>query len=484
MKPEPLIKAYSQIDIQEYRCLLSLMKEWEQTKPFAGKKVLLNAHLTLITLTMVHALWIAGAEVDVTAIHPLVVHGPERERFDTVTPLKEAGVCYYPDGAIPKDKRVNYYDVTFDCGAGLVGLVIPKQGSVEFTKTDYRVYEKIAYPVLDVGSSKSKKVETHFGTGDGLVRALIYYVENYVHSVKQRLQQIEAALKTDMQPAERTALIREIQMLKLSLSSIVPSSLFTEHKFVIFGYGKVGRGIAAALEGAGVSKSNIVVVDVAEAPIWHAKKDGFINTIYFNKQRDPSAINKIQFALANAFCAISATGIANVISDTFPKEFFDKVAIKVNMGTYDEFGRSFNEYEVLFNKKPVNFILPDPTAVVYLDPVFKILLKSGELLLTSRLTAGVHSIPEQLDKAVRLEWSTGADGDGQHAVWKHTTSIEKLRYFIQHAVAGDLSPPSSPPLYFFSLGSSDMSRIRALSDGSSTTTKTLQQTPVDLSTSI
>ena len=128
MKPEPLIKAYSQIEPEEYRCLLSLMEEWRVSKPFVGKKVLMNAHLTLITLTMVHALWLGGAEVDITAISPLVVHGPEKGKFDTVTPLLEAEVCYYPNGAIPENKKRDYYDVTFDCGAELLGLVIPKKG--------------------------------------------------------------------------------------------------------------------------------------------------------------------------------------------------------------------------------------------------------------------------------------------------------------------------------------------------------------------
>lgn len=485
MNPEPLIKAYSQVDGQEYRCLLNLMKEWAVTKPFAGKKILMNTHLTLITLTMIHALWIAGAEIEITSTQSLVVHGPEKGKFDSVTPLEEAGIRYYQDGNIPENRRVNYYDVTFDYGAELVGLVIPKQGSVELTRTDYNLYKKISYPILDVDSSKTKKVETHFGTGDGLVRALIHYVENYVYCIKQRLQQIETALTTDIQPIERTALVRETQMLKLGLSSIMPSALFTQNKFVIFGYGKVGRGIAAALAGAGVNKNNVVIIDTAEAPIFHAIKDEFTNAIYLDKQHDPDVMNKIQSALANAFCAISATGIANVISDTFPKDFFNKVVIKINMGTYDEFGRSFSEYEILFNKKPVNFILPYPTAVVYLDPVFKILLKSGELLLTTELTPGVHPIPEQLDTEVRLEWSSGIYGDRHHAVWKHTTSIEKLRYFIQNAVSGDLSPPSSPPSFYFFTRTSDYTRERASSRESCCETgKLLPQPPVNLSTSV
>ncbi len=64
---QPLLDAYAPyIPIKDRHCLHQLELDWEQRKPLKDKTVLVNMHLTRITLALIIALLKSGARVEVT----------------------------------------------------------------------------------------------------------------------------------------------------------------------------------------------------------------------------------------------------------------------------------------------------------------------------------------------------------------------------------------------------------------------------------
>jgi hypothetical protein len=90
----------------------------------------------------------------------------------------------------------------------------------------------------------------------------------------------------------------------------------------------------------------------------------------FSIQKD---IEAIKILLGSTNCAITATGVKNCISQHLSLSHFHTVEYLVNMGTHDEWGPSFPKDRILFNKRPLNFMLDYPTKVCYLDPIFAVL---------------------------------------------------------------------------------------------------------------
>jgi adenosylhomocysteinase len=58
----------------------------------------------------------------------------------------------------------------------------------------------------------------------------------------------------------------------------------------------------------------------------------------------------------------------------------------------------FKSNEILADKKPINFVLEEPTQLKYLDPVFYLHNKSIEYLITGK------PLPPEEDKAVLKNW--------------------------------------------------------------------------------
>jgi len=122
------------------------------------------------------------------------------------------------------------------------------------------------------------------------------------------------------------------------------------------------------------------------------------------------------------YACITATGVQNVMSQYFELLDFEKVPLLVNMGTPDEWGNKFPEDIILNKKKPANFMLEYPTEIIYLDPIFYLLLESGKRLLTKEFTGGLHAIPEKIDKEVLSSWMR----QHKEKVWQHTKSQRKV----------------------------------------------------------
>ncbi|MCX6210977.1 MAG: adenosylhomocysteinase, partial [Bacteroidetes bacterium] len=89
--------------------------------------------------------------------------------------------------------------------------------------------------------------------------------------------------------------------------------------------------------------------------------------------------------------------------NAYPHAWF-KDKILANLGVYDEFGPQFSQEEVLNQKKPVNFVLNDPTPIRYIDPEFYLHNIAALSLIETQYTNGVHDIPRELDKELIDEW--------------------------------------------------------------------------------
>ncbi len=108
---------------------------------------------------------------------------------------------------------------------------------VELTQTDPALYKNLNFPVITVDHSLTKSIETSLGTGDSLVRL--------IHRLARQ------SMTVLMSQAVILGSHPDFFHLPVLLSMLSMARLFSHHQFMIFGYGKVGKGIVNALESAG-----------------------------------------------------------------------------------------------------------------------------------------------------------------------------------------------------------------------------------------
>jgi len=196
-----------------------------------------------------------------------------------------------------------------------------------------------------------KLLETLFGTGDGFIRAITWLTHQGLH----------------------------------------------DKKFLVFGYGKVGRGIVQSLI---KFTDKIAVVD--HSPM--ARNAAAARGIKYIDSRDRE---KIKEELKDVAFVVTATGVKNLLSDVYhfnPLDFHG--AILSNMGAYDEYGNNFGLNDVLFEKKPLNFSVSEPTTMKYLDPVLYAHNIGIDLILTSTIQPGYHAFPQKMAKDILDRWAT------------------------------------------------------------------------------
>jgi adenosylhomocysteinase len=311
-----------------------------RTRPYRGLKILHNIPLTVEAVLKIETLLQGGADVTASCITLL----PPRQ--DAVDILKAANVEIQIEHNFKSD-----YDFHLDCCGELI-LIPPKKGAVELTQTGGELYKKspLTYPVISVDDSPLKLLETLFGTGDGFIRAL--------------------ALSTYQG--------------------------FHDKKFMIFGYGKVGRGIVQSLI---KFTDKIVVIDVNHLAMKSAMARGI-------KYIDSHSREKIKEELKGTDFVVTATGIKNLLSDFyhFTKQDFNQ-AILSNMGADDEYGHNFSIDDVLFEKKPLNFSTSQPTTMKYLDPVLYAHNISIDLILSQKIQPGYHAFPEKMARDILNHWA-------------------------------------------------------------------------------
>ena len=144
---------------------------------------------------------------------------------------------------------------------------------------------------------------------------------------------------------------------------------------LLFGHGRVGRSIEYVLTQAGAT---VRIVDPAQGHVF-----------------SPALLD-------GADLAIAATGVLHALAP-FAQLLFDSGALLVNMGADDEFGPDIPPERAVNRKRPVNFMLSEPTSTRYIDPTLA--LHNAGILELMRHSAG----PGLLTPSASLEDSILAD---------------------------------------------------------------------------
>ncbi len=244
------------------------------------------------------------------------------------------------------------FDLILDC-AGQFSACHPRFGFVELTRSGVQFYENSEHPVYVADSGIVKRIETCLGTGEGYVRAL-------------------AQLGHDFDDGK---------------------------KFVVFGSGKVGQGIVLQLLRSGANVQVVTDCSRGSSPFLDA------NDVPVTDCNDLDAVAAL---VRDADFVVTATGVKGALDRPQVVEaLLGSHAVLANMGVEDEYGPSIPSTRVLAEKKPLNFILEEPTHLKYIDASLALHAALGELLvreaadgLTANKKAGPLDPPSELEQRI------------------------------------------------------------------------------------
>ena len=101
--------------------------------------------------------------------------------------------------------------------------------------------------------------------------------------------------------------------------------------------------------------------------------------------------------ISEAWAIVTATGIKDAV-EKWKDNFLKSNAILMNIGVEDEYGIGIPERRVLNNKKPLNFILEEPTLLRYIDPTMALSNIGVVELLTGSYSNGLNMPPEHIEE--------------------------------------------------------------------------------------
>lgn len=323
------IQAYSRTVYrpEEYPALSAQTRLWQQTLPLKGLRILDATPLFANTLLKYIPLLAAGAELT-AATHDGIPYDPAMLPL-----LKQWGLPHVHNAGNGS------YDCILDCGGVHAGLK-PSLGFGELTRSGFYHFSQTASPVILVDDSRIKAIETCLGTGDGFLRG----------------------------------------MKQLGCDS------FKGKKVLIFGFGKVGRGIAyyAAREGA-----EIIIADRPEVQI--PEKYGRKISC-----EDRTAVRE---AVRSAWCVVTATGIRGAMcGNGAAEELRTGHQLVAAMGIEDEWCGTLPDGRILNQGKPLNFLLPEPTRLRYIDPTMALSNAAALELRTHRFPPGIRKIDSAVEQ--------------------------------------------------------------------------------------
>ena len=322
-------------DVAEYPALRRQIQDWQERKPLQGMKLLDGTPLFTNTLVKFLPLLAGGAELTVAVSDAIP--------YDASLPplLAEWGV------PVVKNATAGDYDVVMDCGGAHAGLT-PRLGVVELTRSGYYHYESSKLPVILVDDSRVKTIETCLGTGDGFMRG----------------------------------------MEKLGYDD------WKGRNVVIFGYGKVGRGVAYYCheKGAVVTAVDRPEVVVAE----------YVTLVDKNDRK------AIQTAVREAWCVVTATGVRHALRGNGAAEILrDGGQLVAAIGIEDEWGDELPMKRRLCGGTAVNFLLDEPTRLRYIDATMALSNAAVLELKKGGVAVGVHRIPLSVES---YYWQAVEDG--------------------------------------------------------------------------
>lgn len=274
--------------------LMSLRKEYGESKPLKGARIAGCLHMTIQTAVLIETLVELGAEVTWSSCNIFSTQD------HAAAAIAKSGVPVYAwKGmneeefdwcieqtlfAFPGEKPLN---MILDDGGDLTNMVLDKypelvsdiKGLSEETTTGvHRLYERmkkgtLPMPAINVNDSVTKsKFDNKYGCKESLVDAI--------------------RRATDVMLAGKVA--------------------------VVAGYGDVGKGSAASLRGAGV---RVIVTEIDPICALQAAMDGF-------------EVKKMSNAISRADIVVTATGNKDIIREEHFRALKDK-AIVCNIGHFD-----------------------------------------------------------------------------------------------------------------------------------------------------
>ena len=313
---------------REYPALLALTHEWSGMRPFRALRVLVATPVFRNTLLEYRALIAGGADLVVG------VAGGMPCDPGIVDVLRGNGIPVVGlNEALEMEAAGRGFDLILDC-AGQFSACHPRFGFVELTRSGVQFFEKCGHPVYVADSGIVKRIETCLGTGEGYVRALAQLGHDFCSD-----SGVDGAGK----------------------------------KFVVFGSGKVGQGIVLQLlrSGASVqvvtdcSRGSCAFLDANDVPV-----------------TDCNDLDAVASLVRGADFVVTATGVKGALDRPQVVEaLLGSRAVLANMGVEDEYGPSVPASRVLAEKKPLNFILEEPTHLKYIDASLALHAALGELLL-------------------------------------------------------------------------------------------------------
>lgn len=301
---------------RDYPALAAQAERWSTPRPLEGLRILCGTPLFLNTLAQFSALLKGGAD--------LVVVYSDELGYDPAIPGFLAGIGLKICHGAAEAAACGPFDAVLDCSALNRGIS-SRFGYCELTRSGVHTYESNPpdTPVFAADSGRIKSIETVLGTGDGCLRGLRHI---------------------GVEPAGKTVLL--------------------------FGHGRVGRGIEYALTRAGAT---VRIVDPAQGRVFM-----------------PALLDGVSLV-------VSATGIRDALAP-FASVLLECGALLVSMGADDEFGPGIPPERAVNRKRPVNFMLPEPTATRYIDPTLA--LHNAGILELMRGGSGIMVPRAELEKEI------------------------------------------------------------------------------------
>ncbi len=310
----------------EYPALASQARRWSYERPLEGLSLIDATPVFRNTMTKYYALLAGGARLTV-ASGGLLPCDPA-----ILAALPEYGIRVAGPAELKEE-----YDAVMDC-AGILARVRSRHGRVELTRSGFYHYQESGEPVFLADGGRIKRIETELGTGDGFRRGMAHFGHGD----------------------------------------------FTGKHIVLFGCGKVGRGIALYAQKGGAR------VTIVDDPQKVTPPEGA--RIIDLKDR-----NAIAEALKTAWCAVSATGIHNALRNLPP---IAGETLLANMGAEDEFGEAIPASRVLNEKRPLNFALEEPTCLKYIDPTMALVNQGIPELLAGKFRPGINLPTPELENPI------------------------------------------------------------------------------------
>lgn len=343
---------------REYPALSAFFAEWSGTRPFRALRVLVATPVFRNTLLEYRALIAGGADlvvgvaggmpcdpgiVDVLRGNGIPVIGLQ-EALEMEARCAESGDCAF--------------DLILDC-AGQFAACHPRFGFVELTRSGVQFYEKCEHPVYVADSGVVKRIETCLGTGEGYVRALAQLGYDFC---------LDSGTDGSLDAGRDT------------LDSGTDGAPSGGKKFIVFGSGKVGQGIVLQLLRSGADVH--VVTDCSRGANPFLDANGVPVT-------DCNDLDAVASLVRGADFVVTATGVKGALDRPQVVEaLLASGAVLANMGVEDEYGPNVPASRVLAEKKPLNFILEEPTHLKYIDASLALHAALGELLVNEARGSG------------------------------------------------------------------------------------------------